>query len=70
MAFPTDELVTAWNTEAGRGTVGELLEWSQVPLGIRHTLMAALGADETSSYRMFAFSTNDDIGELIRDSCR
>ena len=67
MAFPTEELVTAWNTEAGRGTISELMEWSQVPLGIRQTLLAGLGAEDTTPYRMFAFTTTADIDELIRD---
>ena len=67
MAFPTEELANAWNSEAGRGTINELMEWSQVPAGIRQPLLAGLGADEATDYRMFPFSTVADIDELIRD---
>ena len=57
MAFPTEELISAWNSEAGRGTVGEVMEWSQVPATIRQPLLAGLGADEATHYRMFSFTT-------------
>ena len=67
MAFPTEDLMNAWNSEAGRGTISELMEWSQVPLGIRQQLLTALGAEDATSYRLFAFTTTADIEELIRD---
>ena len=67
MAFPTEELVNAWNSEEGRGTMSEIMEWSQVPPGIRQALLAGLGATETTPYRMFAFTTSSDIDELLRD---
>ena len=67
MAYPTEELVNAWNTEAGRGTMGELMEWSQVPAAIRDPLLGSLGADANTHYRMFAFAPPGDVEELLRE---
>ena len=67
MAFPTDELIAAWNAEAGRGTVLELMEWSQVPMAIRQPVLTGLGAEESTRYRTFSFTTPGDVEELIRE---
>ena len=67
MAYPTEDLINAWNAEAGRGVMTELLEWAQIPATIRTTLLGSLGAEEQTHYRMFAFTPPGDVEELLRD---
>ena len=50
-----------------RGTMSELMDWSQIPATIRGPLLGSLGADENTHYRMFAFTPPGDAEGLIRE---
>ena len=66
MAYPTEELISSWNEEPGRGTMTEIMEWAQVPATIRATLLQSLGAEGATHYRMFSFTPQSDIDDLLR----
>ena len=59
-------MIAVWNAEAGRGTMGELMDWSQIPATIRGPLLGSLGADVNTHYRMFAFTPPGDV-DLLRE---
>ena len=69
MAFPTAELVEAWNSgEAGSGSVGELMAWAEFSDDLRAGVLVAIGIDHDVHYRRLTLTTDSEINDVVAET--